>query len=123
MSGLSNGSTQAFQGSQFQDGAGYVNDPLSSSITQFMSTTIPAAFAPLGVQFLANITQLTGTDYTALASVPTTALSTPFIVSILVSGVFQTWVLVAGTSAGGAGICLPNDYNAITNSRYWIQLQ
>lgn len=123
MSGLSNGSTQTFVGSQFHNAAGWWNDPLSSEITQFMSTAIASGFGPINPPFLANVTQTAGTGYSALAAVATLALPTPFLVYVMISNVVQLWALVAGTSAGGAGITLPNDYNAVTNAKYWVQLQ
>lgn len=123
MAGLANGSTQAWEGSPQLDGAGYYDNPLSSVISNFMNNTIAAGFAPIYPPFLANVSTINGAGYTALQAVPTVPLSTPQFVYVLIGGVVQLWCLVAGTSTGGDGFCLPADYNAITNAKYWVQLQ
>lgn len=100
----------------------WINDALPGNITQFMSTIIAAGFGPINVPFLSSVTQLAGTGYSSLAAVATIPLPTVFPVDILINNVPQRWYLVAGTSAGGAGICIPNDYSAVTNAKYWVQL-
>jgi hypothetical protein len=124
MSGLSCGSSIAdtYQGSQWHSGPGWLNDPLSGTVENFMSTVIPAGFNPQDVEFLAAISQLSGLGYNSLAAVPTVPIQTPYCVDILIGGVPQRWFLVAGTSSGGPGIVIPNDYNAVSNTKYWIQL-
>jgi hypothetical protein len=86
----------------------------------------PAPFANFGAQgipFLSTITQLEGSDNTALADVPTVGITAPYTIQILVSGVLQTWVLTAGTQANDPsnGILRPNDYAAATNEKFWAQ--
>lgn len=122
MSGLACGSTTAFDGSQFHQGAGYFDDPLGGQITIFMNSQIPAAFGPVTVPFATGVTALTGTGYNALAAIPTIPLPLPFAVDILISNVPQRWFLVAGVFPGTPGTTQPNDYNAVTNARYWVQL-
>lgn len=123
MSGLSNGSTQTWDGDQNHAAPGWFNDPLGGTIEQFMNTQIPAGFGPVSPQLLTSVTSLTGTGYTALAAVPTQPLPTPFAVDVLINNVPQRYFLVAGTTGGGAGIVIPNDYNAVTNAKYWIGLE
>lgn len=123
MSGLSSGSTQTYDGGQSHAAPNWVNDPLPSDITQFMSTTIAAGFGPLFPPFLSNVSTLTGTGYTALAAVPTPGLPVPFAVDLLISNTPQRQFLVAGAYPGTPGTTPPNDYNPVTNLRYWVQLQ
>ena len=123
MSGLACGSTFAFDGSQFHQGAGYFDDPLPGEITNFMSVTIAAGYGPLYPPFLSGVTALTGTGYGALQSVPTISLPIPFAVDLLIANVPSRWFLVSGAAPGTAGTVTPSDYNAVTNARYWVQLQ
>ena len=89
-----------------------------------MSTIIAAGFGPINVPFLSAVNQLAGTGYNSLAAVPTVQLPTTFPVDILVGNVPQRWFLVTGTFPGaGAGVLQPNDYNVVTNAKYWIQLE
>ena len=126
MSGLSCCSTNrqdTYTGSQFRRAWDYVQDPLTDTTEIFMNNTIPAGFGPLNVPFLSSVTALAGTGFNYLASVPTIPLQTPYAVDILFgSSDPQRWFLIAGTSGGGAGICLPNDYNPASNAKYWVQL-
>lgn len=128
MSGLCCGSAnaQTWAGSQWHQLFNWVNDALPGNISQFMSLTIAAGFGPIYPPFLATVSQLTGTGYNALAAVATVPLPTVFPVDILIivgsNYLPQRWYLVSGTTAGGAGICIPNDYNAVTNQKYWVQL-
>jgi hypothetical protein len=86
----------------------------------------PAPFANFGAQgipFLSTITQLEGSDNTALADVPTASISTvPYTVQILIDGALQTWVLRASSAANDPtnGLLRPNDFNATTNAKVWI---
>ncbi len=125
MPGLSCGSARAttFQGSQWHDAPNWLNDPLHSLLSNFMSTVIPAGFGPLSVPFLSAITQLAGTGYNSLAAVPTAQLPIPFAVDILVGNVPQRWFLVAGAYPATPGTLQPNDANPVTNNRYWVQLE
>lgn len=80
----------------------------------------PAAlnpYAPIGVPFLQNITQYVGTGIDALLAIPTTSLTTPYIVDIIIDGVIERWSLEANATGD-----LPNDYNATTNIKSWHQL-
>lgn len=122
---LSCGSTvYPFDGSQFHDGPLYVDDPLDGPVTQFMNLQIPAGFGPINPPFLSAITQFTGSGYNSLAAVPTLPLPTPYAVDLLISNVPQRCFLVPGTiSAGTAGVTIPNDYNPVTNPKYWVQLE
>lgn len=82
--------------------------PPSPSLAQFGSQEVP---------FLSTITQYVGTDTTALLAVPTTGLTTPFLVDIMIGGVMQRWALMAGGTGDQ-----PNDYNAATNNKSWQQV-
>ncbi len=72
------------------------------------------------------ITSLTGGTAGALDSIVTAggAVTTGRWVAVIVSGVFQVWQLQAGTTAEDSanGIVHPDDYNASTNARIWIQI-
>lgn len=86
----------------------------------------PAPFANFGAQgipFLSTVTALEGDTNAALAEVPTTGITAPYTIQIIVGGVLQTWVLTAGTSANDPsnGILRPNDYAATTNEQIWVQ--
>lgn len=110
------------QGSQFHRADGYVNDPLPGILGPFMSAAIPTGFGPQDVPYLATVTQLTGTTVASLAAVPTVSLPVPFIVEITINGADQRWQLVAYTGQSGAGTQLPNDFNASTNNKIWVQI-
>lgn len=76
-----------------------------------------------------GITSLTGGGTTALDGLVTGASASPSIATgatVLLSygRVGQTWQLIAGTDAEApsAGVVRPDDYNASTNARIWIQL-
>lgn len=87
----------------------------------------PNAFAGFGAQefpFLSTVTALEGSDTTALAHVPTTAIPVPYAVEVLVDGITQSWTLRASTDANDPtnGVLRPNDYNATTNARVWFRI-
>jgi hypothetical protein len=84
------------------------------------SPVVPSGFVPQAIQFLSSVTQLTGTDFTALASIPTGGLVLPYCVEFINSNDVQQWTLQVGTSATGPGLQRPNDYSA-TNQRVWVQ--
>lgn len=81
-------------------------------------------FGAQNVPFLSLITQLVGAngDTTALSAIPTTGLTTPYLVDIMISGNLQRWVLATSTAATAAGYQRPNDWTASTNEKVWIQL-
>lgn len=125
MSGICCGSARAetYAGSQAHRAWNYIDDPLLGNIQEFMSTIIAAGFGPVNVPFLSTVSQFTGTGYNALAAVATIPLPPVFPVDVLIDGQPQRWFLVAGTTSGATGIIIPNDYNPITNAKYWIQLE
>lgn len=110
------------QGSQFHRADGYTGDPLAGILGPFMSAVIPTGFGPQAVPFLATITQLTGTTVACLAAVPTVNLPVPFLVDFAINSAPQRWELQTYTGQSGAGYQLPNDYNASTNKKIWVQL-
>ena len=86
---------------------------------------LPPTLADFGAQdipFLRSVTQLEGVDgdLTALSAIPTTSLSVPYTVEILLGGNIQTWTLQNSTLATGLGAQRPNDYDDITNTKVWI---
>lgn len=90
-------------------------------------TLPPNAFAGFGasdIPFLSTVTQLAGSDTTALAHVPTTAITVPFVVEVLVDGATAQWTLRASTAASDPtnGVLRPNDYAASTNEKVWFRL-
>ena len=116
------GNTETYTGSQWHRPPLWVNDPLYPSIQEPMSTVIPSGFGPVNPPYLTEVTQLAGTGFSSLAAIPTPTIPIPYAVDVLIANQPQRWFLVAGTTAGGAGIVIPNDYNATTNARYWVQL-
>lgn len=110
------------RGSQFRQRDNWLNDPLIGVTNPIMSNPyIPGAFGPISPPFLSLVTQLTGSLTNALAAVPTVTLNTPFIVETNIAGDAR-WQLQAGTAATAAGIQRPNDYNATTNAKIWVQV-
>ncbi len=105
------------QGSQYRNSDGWLNDPLSGIIGNFMSSTIPASFGPQDIPFLSLVTQTTGTGNNALAAIPTTGLPTPFRVNTQIAG-DQDWILVAGIVTG-SGTVAPNDQ--ASSLKTWIE--
>lgn len=73
-----------------------------------------------------DITSLTGGGATALDGQATAygALPTGYTVLLSYGRVGQTWQLIAGTDAEDPsnGIVRPDDYNASSNARIWVQL-
>ena len=84
------------------------------------SPVVPSGFAPQGIPFLSSVTQLAGTDFTALANVPTPGFVLPYAVEVLIGNMVQQWTLQAGTAATGPGYQRPNDWSA-TNQVVWVQ--
>ena len=84
------------------------------------SPVVPAGFVPQSIPFLSSVTQLAGTDFTALANVPTVGFVLPYVVEIIIGNDMQQWKLQYGTAATGPGLLRPNDYSA-TNQCVWVQ--
>lgn len=59
------------------------------------------------------------TSQAAVQAVPTIGTTTPSYILAYINGVLETFVLIAG--AGGD--FLPNDYNASTNNKSYVQTQ
>ena len=89
--------------------------PPAPSLNQFGAQNVP---------FLSLITQLVGVDgdVSALSAIPTTGLTTPYLVDVMIGGNLQRWVLAASTAATAEGYQRPNDYADVTNEKVWIQL-
>jgi len=91
-----------------------------------ISYTSEAAFLAGAVHPRTAITSLTGGGATALDGIVTAALVLPTGYTVLLSygRVGQTWQLVAGTDAEDVpnGIVRPDDYDATSNARVWVQL-
>jgi len=88
-----------------------------------------AAQAAVSILSYPSVTALTGGGATALDGQSTFALGSPVIVTstivVLTYGrVGQWWKLIAGTDAEstGTGVVRPDDYDASTNARIWVQL-
>ena len=118
-----NGSTvyQTYTGSQWHRAPLWTDDPLQGNIDVFMNPNVPSGFTPFDVPFLGAVTQLTGVGFNSLAAVPTANFPLPYAVDTLIGGQPQRWFLVAGTYSAGPGEVQPNDYNASSNARYWVQ--
>ena len=88
--------------------------PPAPSLSQFGAQNVP---------FLNLITKLLGADgdTAALSAIPTTGITTPYLVDVLIGGSLQRWVLAASTAATAAGYQRPNDYDA-SSGKVWIQL-
>lgn len=109
------------QGSQFRLRDGWLNDPLQGITNPTMPSLIPANFMPQTVPFVATVSQLTGSGTNSLAAIPTTVLPTPYVIEVTI-GYDQRWELQAGTFATAVGVQRPNDYNAVTNAKVWVQI-
>lgn len=86
----------------------------------------PNAFQGFGAQefpYLSTVTQLEGSDNTALAAVPTPAIPLPYGVNVTINTILQTWVLRASDEANDPdnGVLRPNDWAAGTNERVWFK--
>ena len=105
-------------GSQFSD-RDFTDVPLSPY-------TVPPTFSPDAVVPLPLITSLIGGLATSLDGIPTAngALATDVTVLLSYGRVGQTWQLIDGTDdeAPSMGIVRPDDYDAVTNARIWVQL-
>ena len=63
------------------------------------------------------------TTQAALLAIATTTIATGTIIQGTISGVFMTVQLADGSQTTGGGYYRPDDYNASTNQRVWVQLQ
>ena len=100
-------------------------DGKDEEYTGLVMPPVPGPLVAAGGQvilFLANVTTLTGIGSDSLAAIVTTGLPTPYAVDIEIGGIIQRWVLTAGTTATGPGVQQPNDFNATTNAKIWLQL-
>lgn len=82
------------------------------------------AFGAQDVPFLKTVTQLEGTDNTALSYIATVGITPNYAVMFLNANtaLVETWVLRAGTDAtDGVSVQRPNDYNASTNAKVWYK--
>lgn len=83
-----------------------------------------SSFGAQDIPFLRSITQWAGSagDTTALAGIPTTAITRPYVVRIMVSGDMEEWTLADSTDATVAGTKQrPADYDADTNACVWFK--
>jgi hypothetical protein len=87
--------------------------PAPTNFSEFDAQSIP---------LLRLITAIPGTAVNCLAAIPTTSMDTPTTVMLLIGGVLQLWTLDSGTTATGPGVQRPNDFNATSNPKVWIQL-
>jgi hypothetical protein len=111
-------------GSQFRQGAQYLNDPLPNLPGATPPVPpVPTAFGASYVINLVSVTQVAGTDATALCAVPTVPLVTGTLVYFVNGGIAQMWQLQVWIAQAGTGTALPNDWSSLTNNRIWVQLQ
>ncbi len=111
-----------FAGSQFHGGPGYLDDPLAQ--IPVLPPDPFAAAGPQDVLFLSGITALAGVGANALSAILTGSVSVPYVVEFMAvdgSGAVQAWTLTASTDATGPGKQRPNDFDASTNAKVWIQ--
>lgn len=96
---------------------------LSAALT---TAAVNPAFSAGAVTPVPDITSLTGGGTTALDGIVTAngAVVTGSVVLLSYGRVGQLWQLIAGTDAENtaAGVVRPDDYNASTNARIWVQL-
>lgn len=97
----------------------------ATSTSSILTPTLTAG----AVVPIPGITSLTGGGSTTLDGIVTGTTASPTTVTgatVLLSygRVGQTWQLIAGTDAEApsAGVVRPDDYNATTNARIWVQL-
>ncbi len=97
--------------------------PSDTSTTAYLTL---AAFLTGAVHPRPDITALTGGGATSLDGQTTAASTLPTGYTVLLSygRVGQTWQLIAGTDAESpsTGVVRPDDYDASTNARIWVQL-
>jgi hypothetical protein len=73
--------------------------------------------------YISAITTLTGVGPDALTSIASATLPIGQVIGIVVDDTLSFYQLRAGTSATELpGIIRPNDYNDITNTRFWKQI-
>lgn len=97
---------------------------LVRSIATGSESAATDATASVALATLTSITALTGGTATCLDAVATVGVTVGRIIAITISDVFQIWKLKAGTEAENeaSGIIRPDDYNASTNAKYWLQI-
>lgn len=99
------------------DGSG---DPLR---TAFQKANANFELLNTASVFLLNITGLTGGGANNLDGIATVSIASPIVRSVVIGAVKSEYLLVFGTAAEASpGIILPDDYNAITNQKYWLQI-
>ncbi len=86
--------------------------------------TAPASTDMRYMRWLSTVTDLTGGGSTKLDGVATTTLSAGFVAQFIYNSRLTTWELQAVSTAEDPanGIVRPDDYNASTNLKTWIQL-
>jgi len=98
--------------------------PIPSSTVIGVSST-PATTPSLNIfRVEPSITSLTGGVSTSLDYVPTASGVYPvgICVFLVISGIPHIYQLVAGTATENSpSIILPDDYNASSNAKYWVQ--
>ena len=105
------------QGSQYRNGDGWINDPLTGVLAPVMNSISPV-FGPQNVPYLSGITLLTGTGNNALAAVPTVNMQVPYVVKIAITG-DSDYQLQAGVITG-PGTVPPNDQGA--SGKTWVAI-
>lgn len=94
-------------------------------VTAIPNPTPLQGFGAQLIPFLSTVTQLVGTDSTALAAVPTVSITPNYAVQFLnaTALIVETWVLKAGTDADDptSGVLRPNDYIAAENEKVWLR--
>jgi hypothetical protein len=86
-----------------------------SVAAQNPSTTPPVAFFPQNGQV---------NSLAELSAIPTVGVTPAdtLVVAVLIGAVTSEWQLKAGTLATDATHQRPQDYNAGTNAKYWLQI-
>jgi len=99
------------------------SSPSAATATQYVTL---ASFLTGAVHPRTDITGLTGGGAAALDGQTTAGGTLPTGYTVLLSygRVGQTWQLIAGTDAESVstGVVRPDDYNASSNARIWVQL-
>ena len=81
---------------------------------------VPGTAVP---NYLLTRTTLTGGGSTALDGLATTSLSAGYLVALIISGALRFYQLTAGTTAESSPTTIrPDDYNASTNAKVWLQI-
>jgi len=93
----------------------YYSSPVTVMRSVYDGTTATSVLA--GGVVLAFTTQA------QLTAISTVTASTNTVLQGTISGAFVTVQLAAGSQSTGSGYYRPDDYNASTNQRVWVQLQ